>query len=160
MLPFHECDGKQLSQEPSCGNIAARRCASAASRATRPAASLAMGLAIGLTICLSRGCLPQGHRRPPHPRASVGHASFRSSSAIRHDARNIRAASVRSAARLEVPTPQRSDRFSLMPSHPASSPMTSGQDKIAPPQLTTSRARNGRSRRFPDLAENFPDTPI
>src|SRR5262249_24031480 len=51
--------------------------------------------------------------------------------------------------RLEVPTPQRSDRFALMqpePSHPASSPMTSGQDKIAPPQLTTSRARNGRSR--------------
>src|SRR5215471_11347306 len=51
--------------------------------------------------------------------------------------------------RLEMPTPQRSDRFSLMqpePSHPASSPMTSGQDKIAPPQLTTSRARNGRLR--------------
>src|SRR6266446_7461314 len=50
--------------------------------------------------------------------------------------------------RLEMPTPQCSDRFSLMhpePSHPASSPMTSGQDKIAPPQLTTSRARNGRS---------------
>src|SRR5262249_4244599 len=51
--------------------------------------------------------------------------------------------------RLEMPTPQRSDRFSLMQpeqSHPASSPMTSGQDKIAPPQLTTSRARNGRLR--------------
>src|SRR5882672_8167239 len=108
--------------------------------------------------------------------------------------------------RLKVPTPQRSDRFSLMqpePSHPASFPMTSGQDKIAPPQLTTSRARNGRlrsfrrvsehpilvmygpasvpdaecssmtsfllspgirpkpwGRPFPDLAENFPDTPI
>jgi hypothetical protein len=25
---------------------------------------------------------PTGHRGPPHPRASVGHASFRSSSAI------------------------------------------------------------------------------
>jgi hypothetical protein len=41
---------------------------------------------------------PTGHRGPPHPRASVGHASFRSSSAIGHGARNIRAASVRSAA--------------------------------------------------------------
>src|SRR6266446_10342257 len=53
--------------------------------------------------------------------------------------------------RLEMPTPQCSDRFSLMhpePSHPASSPITSGQDKIAPPQLTTSRARNGRLRNF------------
>jgi hypothetical protein len=43
---------------------------------------------------------------------------------------------------------------------PPSSSMTSGQDKIAPPQLTISRAKNGRSRSFPDLAENFPDTPI
>src|SRR5215831_10328812 len=46
--------------------------------------------------------------------------------------------------RLEMPTPQRSDRVSLMqpvPSHP-------GQDKIAPLRLTTSRARNGRLRNF------------
>jgi hypothetical protein len=31
--------------------------------------------------------------------------------------------------------------------------MTSGQDKIAPPQLTTSRARNGRLRIFPASRE-------
>jgi hypothetical protein len=36
---------------------------------------------------------------PPHPRASVGHASSRSSSAIGRGARNTRAASARSAAK-------------------------------------------------------------
>jgi len=49
------------------------------------------------------------------------------------------------------------------PSHPASFPndLGSRQNRASPAHnLTTSRARNGRSRSFPDLAENFPDAPI
>ena len=108
---------------------------------------------------------PTGHRGPPHPRASVGHASFRSSSAIgpwRSQYSRCVSPLSRHASKLPRHSALTASRLcNRSRPTPPSSPMTSGQDKIAPPHLKQpSRARNGRSqtsliRRFNSLICRF-----
>jgi hypothetical protein len=103
------------------------------------------GVAIGLTICLSRGCLPQRASRPATSSRFSWPRQFPKLFSDRpccsQYSRCVRPAL---PPRREMPTPQRSDRFSLTqpePSHPASSSMTlrSTQSRASPPH-NTSRA--------------------